>query len=64
MINKNFLVIAGGIGALLGGLVALLTYVNTKQHREFVKKNAMLENEIKKLQLNQLKEKASGKVID
>jgi len=64
MTEKNFLLIAGGIGALLGGMVALLSYVNMKQHREFLKRNAILENEIKKLQLIQLKEQVTGEVID
>jgi hypothetical protein len=62
MNQKNFLIIAGSIGALLGGMVALLSYVNMKQHREFLKRNAMLENEIKKLQLIQLKEQVTGEV--
>lgn len=62
MKEKDFLLIAGGVGALLGGLVALMTYVNMKQHREFLKRNAQLENEIKKLQLQQLREEMIGKV--
>lgn len=64
MNQKNFLIIAGSIGALLGGMVALLSYVNMKQHREFLKRNAILENEIKKLQLIQLKEQVTGEEID
>jgi hypothetical protein len=62
MKEKDFLLIAGGVGALLGGLVAMMTYVNMKQHREFLKRNAQLENEIKKLQLQQLREEMIGKV--
>lgn len=62
MKEKDFLLIAGGVGALLGGMVALMTYVNMKQHREFLKRNAQLENEIKKLQLQQLREEMIGKV--
>jgi hypothetical protein len=49
--DKNTVLLLGGIGALLGGLVALLTYVNMKEHREMVKKNAQLENELKKVDL-------------
>ena len=54
MKEKDFLLLAGGIGALLGGLVAIMQYTNTRQHRELQKKNAMLENQIKQIQLLQL----------
>lgn len=54
MKEKDFLLLAGGIGALLGGLVAILQYANTKQHRELQKQNAQLENQIKQIQLIQL----------
>jgi Tfp pilus assembly protein PilN len=54
MKEKDFLLLAGGIGALLGGVVAILHYANTKQHRELQKRNAYLENQIKQLQLFQL----------
>jgi hypothetical protein len=50
-IDRNTVVLLGGIGALLGGLVALLTYVNMKEHREMVKRNAKLENQIKEIDL-------------
>lgn len=55
MKEKDFLLLAGGIGALFTGLVAVMQYVNTKQHRELQKKNAILENQIKQLQLLELK---------
>jgi hypothetical protein len=55
MKEKDFLLLAGGIGALLGGLVAVLHYANTKQHRDLQKRNAELENQIKQLQLLELK---------
>jgi hypothetical protein len=55
MKEKDFLLLAGGIGALLGGVVAILHYANTKQHRDLQKRNAELENQIKQLQLLELK---------
>jgi len=55
MKEKDFLLLAGGVGALLGGLVAILHYANTKQHRDLQKRNAELENQIKQLQLLELK---------
>jgi hypothetical protein len=54
MKEKDFILLAGGVGALLGGVVAILHYTNTKQHRELQKKNAYLENQIKQLELRQL----------
>ena len=59
MSEKNLLLLVGSVGALLGGVVAIMAYVNMKEHREFVKRNAVLDNEIKKLQLQQLKEDVS-----
>lgn len=52
------LITAVGVG--IGGLIALLTYVNTRKHRELQRKNAELENEIKKLQLVKLKSDVNG----
>ena len=49
--DRNTVYLLGGIGALLGGLVAVLTYVNMKEHREMVKRNAELENQIKQVDL-------------
>ena len=50
------------IGIATAGLIALLTYVNTKKHREFQQKNAALENQIKQLQLLKLSSDLNGKV--
>jgi hypothetical protein len=50
-LNRNTIIILSGVGALLGGIVALLTYINTKEHREFNTSNAKLENEIKQIDL-------------
>ena len=49
--DKNTIVVLGAIGGLLGGLVTILTYWNMKEHREMVKKNAELENQIKQIDL-------------
>lgn len=58
--DRNTIYLLGGIGALLGGLVAVLTYVNTKDHREMIKKNAQLENEIKQIDLAMKRTKLNG----
>lgn len=52
--EKNIAIITA-ISVGVGGLIALLTYVTTRKHREFQNKNSELENEIKKLQLEKLK---------
>jgi Tfp pilus assembly protein PilN len=63
-IEKQSLFLLGGIGAILTGLVAVLTYINTKEHRELQKANAQLDQELKLFELelkkNQLK-RANGK---
>lgn len=41
--------------ASLGGIVALITYIDTRKHRKIAESNALLENQIKVLQLEQLK---------
>jgi len=46
-IEKHSLLILGGIGAILTGLIAVLTYINTKEHRELQKANAKLDHELK-----------------
>jgi Tfp pilus assembly protein PilN len=62
-VKKESLLLLGGIGAVLTGLVAVLTYINTKQHRELQKTNAKLDQELKLFELelkkSQLK-KAKG----
>jgi Tfp pilus assembly protein PilN len=50
-VEKETLFLLGGIGAILTGLVAVLTYINTKEHRELQKKNAQLDGELKLLEL-------------
>lgn len=46
-VEKETLFLLGGIGAILTGLVAVLTYINTKEHRELQKSNAELDKELK-----------------
>ncbi len=59
--EKNKLLILAGIGTLFTGLIAVLTYVNMKDHRAMVKENARLDNELKQLEL-QLKKHELKKV--
>jgi flagellar biosynthesis/type III secretory pathway M-ring protein FliF/YscJ len=51
--QKFALISAVAVG--VGSLIALLTYLKSRKHRELQTKNAELENEIKKLQLMKLK---------
>lgn len=53
-IRSLFYLLAG-----LGGLVAMLGYVNERKHRVIQAENEELEKEIKTLQLKLLKKKAS-----
>ena len=53
--EKNKLLILAGIGTLFTGLIAVLTYVNMKDHRDMVKDNARLDNELKQLELEMKK---------
>lgn len=39
----------------LGGIVAVLTYLNSRNHRKLLESNAKLDQEIKALQLEALK---------
>lgn len=50
-VEKETLFLLGGMGAVLTGLVALFTYINTKEHRKLQKANAELDQEIKLLEL-------------
>ena len=50
-VEKETLFLLGGIGAILTGLVAVLTYINTKEHRELQKSNAQLDKELKLFEL-------------
>jgi hypothetical protein len=50
-LEKNTLFLLGGIGALLTGVIAVVSYVNMKDHRAMIKENARLENELKSLEL-------------
>lgn len=49
--QKNLIVLIGGLGALLTGVIAVVSYVNMKDHRQMVKANAKLDNDLKKLEL-------------
>lgn len=50
-VEKETLFLLGGVGAVLTGMVALFTYINTKEHRKLQKANAELDQEIKLLEL-------------
>jgi hypothetical protein len=50
-VEKETLFLLGGIGAVLTGMVALFTYINTREHRKLQKNNAELDQEIKLLEL-------------
>jgi ABC-type arginine transport system ATPase subunit len=50
-LEKDTLFLLGGIGAILTGLIGVLTYVNTKEHRRLQKANAQLEMELNLLDL-------------
>jgi hypothetical protein len=54
-LEKNKLLILAGIGTLFTGLIAVVTYVSMKDHREMIKDNARLDNELKQLELEMKK---------
>jgi hypothetical protein len=49
--EKNLIVLIGGVGALLTGIIAVVSYINMKDHREMIKANAKLDNDLKTLDL-------------
>lgn len=59
-IDRNTIYLLGGIGALLGGIVAVMSYINMREHREYMKRNAKLENEIKMIELAMKKSQIDG----
>ena len=59
-INTSTIYLLGGIGALLGGIVAVMSYINTREHREYQARNAKLENEIKQIELAMRKSQIDG----
>jgi len=62
--DKNLIVLIGGVGALLTGIIAVVSYVNMRDHREMVKANAKLDNDLKTLELefkrNEFKKSKNG----
>ena len=59
-INRNTIYLLGGIGALLGGIVAVMSYINSREHRDYQARNAKLENEIKLIELAMKKSQIDG----
>jgi hypothetical protein len=58
--DKNTIFLLGGIGAILGSVVAVMTYINTREHRDYQARNAKLENEIKMIELAMKKNQIDG----
>lgn len=61
--TKELISIVTGVGIALGGIVALLSYVNQKKHNELKKENSKLEHQIKKLQLMKLQNDVNGTIV-
>jgi hypothetical protein len=59
-LNRNTIYLLGGIGALLGGIVAVMSYINSREHRDYQARNAKLENEIKLIELAMKKSQIDG----
>lgn len=59
--KKDILVVLASVGALVSGVIAVVSYFNAKEHRKLEAKNAELEFEINQLQLSRLK---NGKSTD
>lgn len=49
--DKSIFFLLGGFGALLTGVVAVVTYTNNREHQALIKENAKLEHELKLLEL-------------
>lgn len=58
--DRNTILIMGGIGALLGGIVTVASYINMRDHRKFLKANAKLENELTRLDIELRKNQLNG----
>lgn len=60
-LNKaQTITLVASVGVFLAGVIAVIEYVNTRKHREMQRKNAELENQIKKLTLMKLKNDLNG----
>lgn len=53
--KKDILVVLASVGALVSGIIAVVSYFNAKEHRKLEAKNAELEYEINQLHLSKLK---------
>lgn len=49
--DKSIFFLLGGFGALLTGVVAVVTYINNKEHQRLTQENAQIEHELKLLEL-------------
>lgn len=49
--DKSIFFLLGGMGALLTGVIAVVTYVNNKEHQALMKENEKLEHDLKLLEL-------------
>ena len=49
--------ILGGVGAILTGYIAILTYLNSKETKRIEKQNALLDQELKTYELEIKKSK-------
>jgi hypothetical protein len=53
--HKELITVIGGLGAIVVGLVAVLKYWNTREHRQLQKAQLEIDNEIKTLELEKRK---------
>lgn len=53
--RKDIIVIMGSTIAIISGLIAIFSYVNSRDHRKLEETNSKLEFEINQLQLAKLK---------
>jgi hypothetical protein len=56
-LSKDFIMILGGVGAILTGYIAILTYLNSKETKRILKQNALLDQELKTYELEIKKSK-------